>query len=42
MLRHFYEVSQIMPPAEGKRYLQIIQTQVVEPEKTSNATVAEH
>ncbi len=40
MLHHFYEVSQAMPPAEGKRYLQIMQAQVVEPEKTSAATVA--
>jgi hypothetical protein len=36
MLRHFYEVSQSMPPAEGKRYLQIMQAQVVEPEKASD------
>lgn len=42
MLRHFYEVSQAMPPAEGKRYLQIMQVQVVEPEKTSNAPSAPH
>jgi hypothetical protein len=42
MLHHFYEVSQAMPPAEGKRYLQIMQTQVVEPEKTANAIVAQH
>jgi small-conductance mechanosensitive channel len=42
MLRHFYEVSQAMPPAEGKRYLQIMQAQVLEPEKTSNATVGPH
>lgn len=42
MLRHFYEVSQAMPPAEGKRYLQIMQVQVVEPEKTSTATVNQH
>jgi Spy/CpxP family protein refolding chaperone len=31
MLRHFYEVSQAMPPAEGKRYLQTMQAQVIEP-----------
>ena len=42
MLKHFYDVSNAMPPAEGKRYLQIMQTQVVEPEKTSNATVVRH
>jgi Spy/CpxP family protein refolding chaperone len=42
MLRHFYEVSQALPPAEGKRYLQIMQAQVVEPEKTSSATAAQH
>lgn len=39
MLRHFYEVSQAMPPAEGKRYLQIMQAQVVD---TYNAKVIEH
>jgi Spy/CpxP family protein refolding chaperone len=42
MLRHFYEVSQVMPPAEGKRYLQIMQALVVEPEKASSPTVAQH
>lgn len=42
MLRHFYEVGQAMPPAEGKRYLQIMQVQVVAPEKTSAATVNQH
>jgi hypothetical protein len=31
MLRHFYEVSQAMPPAEGKRYLLIMQEQVLDP-----------
>ncbi|HEY0258130.1 MAG TPA: hypothetical protein VGC39_11850 [Candidatus Methylacidiphilales bacterium] len=41
MLRHFYEVSQAMPSAEGRRYLQIMQAQVVEPEKTSSATVSQ-
>jgi len=39
MLRHFYEVSQAMPPAEGRRYLQIMQAQVVD---TSNAKVLQH
>jgi len=29
MLSHFYEVSQAMPPAEGLRYLKIMQTQVL-------------
>lgn len=42
MLRHFYEVSQAMPPAEGKRYLQIMQEQVVAPEKASSTTVIQH
>ena len=42
MLRHFYEVSQVLPPEEGKRYLQIMQAQVVAPEKTSTATVNQH
>lgn len=42
MLRHFYEVSQAMPPMEGKRYLQIMQAQVVAPEATSNALAAPH
>lgn len=42
MLRHFYEVSQTMRQAEGKRYLQIMQAQVVEPEHTASATVAQH
>ncbi|MEJ0000877.1 MAG: hypothetical protein WDO13_17940 [Verrucomicrobiota bacterium] len=42
MLRHFYEVSQVMPPAEGQRYLLIMQAQVVEPEKTSSGTIAQH
>ena len=42
MLRHFYEVSQAMSPEDGKRYLQIMQAQVVEPEKTSNIIVAQH
>jgi len=36
MLRHFYEVSQAMPPTEGKRYLQIMEAQVFEPETTSD------
>jgi Spy/CpxP family protein refolding chaperone len=40
MLRHFYEVSQAMPPAEGKRYLQIMQAQAVEP--MANAMAAPH
>ena len=42
MLRHFYEVSQAMPPAEGKRYLQIMQAQVIEPEKMSNEMDMSH
>ena len=42
MLRHFYEVSQAMPPAEGKRYLQIMEAQALEPGKTSNAMAAPH
>jgi hypothetical protein len=42
MLRHFYEVSQVMSPDDGKRYLQMMQVQVVEPEETSIATVAQH
>jgi Spy/CpxP family protein refolding chaperone len=42
MLHHFYEVSQVMPPEEGKRYLQIMQVQVVEPEKTSISVAAQH
>jgi hypothetical protein len=41
-LRHFYEVSQAMPPAEGKRYLQIMEAQALEPGKTSNAMAAPH
>jgi len=40
MLRHFYEVSQAMPPAEGKRYLEIMQSQVVEPVQPSPAQAA--
>jgi Spy/CpxP family protein refolding chaperone len=42
MLRHFYEVSQAMPAEEGKRYLEIMQAQVVEPGKTANATAVPH
>ena len=42
MLRHFYEVSQAMPPAEGKRYLQVMQAQVVHPEMTSDEMAAPH
>ena len=42
MLRHFYEVSQAMPPAEGKRYLQIMEAQALEPEKTSGTMAAPH
>jgi hypothetical protein len=42
MLRHFYEVSQAMPPAEGTRYLKIMQAQVLEPEKMSNEMAAPH
>jgi hypothetical protein len=42
MLRHFYEVSQALPPAEGKRYLQIMQIQVVAPEKISSTVAASH
>jgi hypothetical protein len=41
MLRHFYTVSQAMPPAEGKRYLLIMEAEVVESEKTPNTTVAQ-
>ena len=29
MLRHFYAVSQVMPPDEGKRYLQMMETKVI-------------
>ncbi len=29
MLRHFYEVSQTMPPAEGKRYLAWVQARTI-------------
>ena len=42
MLRHFYEVSQAMPPAEGKRYLQIMEAQTLEPQKAADAMVAPH
>jgi Spy/CpxP family protein refolding chaperone len=42
MLRHFYEVSQALPPAEGKRYLQIMEAQTLEPEKMSNEMAAPH
>ena len=42
MLRHFYEVNQAMPPAEGKRYLQFMQAQVLGPKKMSNEMVAPH
>ena len=37
MLRHFYEVSQAMPPEEGKRYLQIMQAQVLGLDMSSDA-----
>jgi len=40
MLRHFYDVSQAMPPDEGKRYLYMMEAQVFEP--TSNALAAPH
>ena len=42
MLSHFYEVSQAMPPAEGKRYLQIMQAQVLGLDTTSDAMDAPH
>jgi small-conductance mechanosensitive channel len=42
MLSHFYEVSQAMPPAEGKRYLQIMQAQVLGLDMTSDAMDAPH
>ena len=35
MLGHFYEVSRAMPPEEGKRYLEMMQTQVVDTEKAA-------
>jgi hypothetical protein len=42
MLRHFYEVSQAMPPEEGKRYLQIMQAQVIQPDMTSGEMATPH
>jgi Spy/CpxP family protein refolding chaperone len=42
MLRHFYEISQAMPPAEGKRYLQIMEEQTLEPENMSSEMSAPH
>ena len=42
MLRHFYEVSRAMPPAEGKRYLQFMQAQVIQSEMTSDEMATPH
>ena len=42
MLRHFYEVSHAMPREQGKQYLQIMQAQVVQPEKSSNMMDIRH
>ncbi len=41
MLSHFYDVSQVMPPDDGKRYLRIMQAQVVEPENTAAYAAAQ-
>ena len=40
MLSHFYEVSQAMPPAEGKRYLQMMQAQVLGLDMSSDTMAA--
>ncbi len=42
MLNHIYEISKVMPPAEGQRYLQMMQAQVVKPEQTASTTVDQH
>jgi hypothetical protein len=42
MLNHVYDISKVMPPAEGKRYLQMMQAQVVHPEQTASTTVDQH
>jgi hypothetical protein len=42
MLRHFYVVSQIMPPDQGKRYLEIMQANVVETENASQTAMIKH
>jgi len=35
MLQHFYEVSQTMPPEQGKRYLAWVQAQTILPDSHS-------
>jgi len=42
MLNHFYDISKVMPPAEGKRYLQMMQAQVVRPGQTAGTIVDQH
>ena len=42
MLNHIYEISKVMSPAEGQRYLQMMQAQVVTPEQTASTTMAPH
>jgi hypothetical protein len=42
MLRHFYEVSQALPPDQAQRYLAIMQTQVVETENASQTAMLKH
>ncbi len=42
MLRHFYAVSQAMPPDKGKRYLEMMQAMVVEQDQPSNAPASQH
>jgi hypothetical protein len=42
MLRHFYTVSQAMPPDAGKSYLKMMQSMVVEQDQTANGQASEH
>jgi hypothetical protein len=42
MLRHFYTVSQAMPPDQGKRYLEMMQAMIVEQDQTTNSPDSQH
>ena len=42
MLRHFYTVSQAMPPDQGKRYLEMMEAMIVEQDQTAHAPDSQH
>lgn len=42
MLRHFYIISQAMPPDQAKRYLEMMQAMVVEQDQTATAPASQH